>query len=701
MMSKSAGIKIQNRTTMIVIIGSLIGVITMFMAWQLAVSQEEREKLAWQSRILSVLNGRGDVISKWVAQQKNTISELSDNPSLQLYFSNLNGDMGLEGAGQDALKEYLLPLLTDKAHQNGYNSGIRIGETAIKANVERVSRAGMALTNTEGQIVVATNNMPNVLDTVASYISAGANKEAFLIGPYVGEAGEPTISVITPVFGIDREENSPALGFLIGVRPLDEEFFDMLIQPGESSSTAKNYLVQMKGDMVHFIQKAHLADAGYQPDLIAGKLASGFAYSNPGRMAERMNYLGEDVLVAGTKIVGTDWSLVRTIGYEEALDGATERKRNILIISALLIAGVASLLVLIWRHAISVRLQDAIIKQQLLAKKHENLSKFMSIVTNSQASEITAIDEEGVYTFVNLQAAVSAGLKPEDMIGKEPYAVLGRAKVRYDDIHCADVLNEQQPISEIRQIGTDEVPRTIKTDYLPMLIGDDQSVHEKGVLMVKEDITSMEQNRHKRELSLKSLVSTLTMVIASRDPYSAAHAERVVLVTNMLSKELLIDETTAATAELAGAMMNLGKILVSRELLVKPTNLTEDELSVIRSSMLKSADLIEGIEFEGPVCETLRQIQAHWDGSGEPKGLAGEDILLSARIVAVANAFVGMTSARAHREGMDMKKVVQILMADADQIYDRRPVVALMNFLENKNGFEEWKAFGIPPKNIN
>ena len=228
MMSKSAGIKIQNRTTMIVIIGSLIGVITMFMAWQLAVSQEEREKLAWQSRILSVLNGRGDVISKWVAQQKNTISELSDNPSLQLYFSNLNGDMGLEGAGQDALKEYLLPLLTDKAHQNGYNSGIRIGETAIKANVERVSRAGMALTNTEGQIVVATNNMPNVLDTVASYISAGANKEAFLIGPYVGEAGEPTISVITPVFGIDREENSPALGFLIGVRPLDEEFFDML-----------------------------------------------------------------------------------------------------------------------------------------------------------------------------------------------------------------------------------------------------------------------------------------------------------------------------------------------------------------------------------------------------------------------------------------------------------------------------------------
>ncbi len=699
-MSNLAGINVKSKTAMIIIVAAAVGLAVMIMAWRLADSQEEREKLAWQSRISVVLNGRGDIISKWVAQQKQTITALAENTSLQLYFSNLTGDMGLEGAGQDALREYLLPLLTDRAIQNGYSSRAQGGDTTIKASVERTRRAGLALTNSVGKIVVATGDMPPVLDAVTTYLSARTSQDTLLIGPYTGEGGEPTISVITPVFGIDNDANSAALGFLVGVRPLDKEFFDLLIQPGESVSSASNYLVQMKDEMIHFIQNAQISDVDYQPALAAENLAASFAYSNPGRMAEMMNHLGEDVLVSGTKIAGTDWSLVRTIGYDEALDGAMSRKRNILIITMLMVAGVAALLVMIWRHAISVRLQEAMTQQQLLAKKHENLSKFMSIVTNSQSSEITAIDERGIYTFVNLQAALSAGLRPEDMIGKEPSAVLGRAKVRHDEIHCDDVLKSQEPVSKVRHIGTDETPKSIKTDYLPMLTGDDQSAHERGVLMVKEDITSIEQNRHKRELSLKSLVSTLTMVIASRDPYSAAHSERVVLVTNVLAKELLVDETTAATAELAGAMMNLGKILVSRELLVKPTNLTADELTTIRSSMLKSADLIEGIEFEGPVCETLRQIQAHWDGSGEPSGLSGEDILLSARIVAVANAFVGMTSARAHRSGMDMRKAVQILMADADQIYDRRPVVALMNYLENKNGFEEWRAFGTPPQNI-
>jgi HD-GYP domain-containing protein (c-di-GMP phosphodiesterase class II) len=188
------------------------------------------------------------------------------------------------------------------------------------------------------------------------------------------------------------------------------------------------------------------------------------------------------------------------------------------------------------------------------------------------------------------------------------------------------------------------------------------------------------------------------MIIGSRDPFSRTHSERVVLVTKMLCKELDVDETTAVTAELAGAMMNLGKILVPREILTKPGKLSEGELKVIRDSMLKSADMIEGIEFEGPVCETLRQFQAHWDGTGEPSGLSGDDILLSARIVSVANTFVGMTSARAHRNGLDMLLAITMMMEEGGKKYDRRPVIALMNFIENKGGLSEWKHFGSKPE---
>lgn len=64
--------------------------------------------------------------------------------------------------------------------------------------------------------------------------------------------------------------------------------------------------------------------------------------------------------------------------------------------------------------------------------------------------------------------------------------------------------------------------------------------------------------------------------------------------------------------------------------------------------------------------------------------------------MSVANAFVGMASARAHRSGMNMEEAVFLLLNDAERIYDKKAVAALMNYLENKDGLEQWKEFGIP-----
>ncbi len=698
-MKYPTGNSAKNKTMIVAIIMFLIGVCAIFLAYRFAASEQARERLIWQNRISVVLNGRADVVSNWISTQKNTIQKLADNNSIRLYFSNLSEDLGLESQGLQAMQEYLLPLLNDRAIQNGFTATSDETPYEIRANIEKPKLAGLALTDMEGQIIISTSDMPNVLEAVNAYISAGANQDTIMTGPYFGETGSPTVAFISPIFGIEEDKNSSALGFLIGVKVLDDEFFNLLVQPGEMARTAKNYLVRQQGTMVHFIQNKKPQDVDFQGALDVSKImiAESTAIKSIGTMVEGMNYLGDPVLAAGVDVAGTSWTLIRTIDESEALGQAQQRKRSILIMSVLAIISVGIMMALLWRHGISVRLQEAVNRQKALAKKHENLSTFMSVVTNSQPTEIYAVDENGNYTFVNLHAAIAAGSKPESMIGKSPSDVLGRAKARADEIHCEEVISTNKRQTNIRNVGSEEKPQIIKTDYLPLVVGDDNDLHEKGVLMVKEDITSIEQNRIKRELNLKSLVSTLTMIIGSRDPYSAAHSERVVEVSNVLCKELNVDHTTAATAELAAAMMNLGKILVPRELLIKPTNLTVDELSIIRSSMLKSADLIKDIKFEGPVCETLNQMQAHWDGSGQPAGLAGADILLSARIVSVANAFVGMVSARAHRDGMEMKKAIQLLMADADKIFDRRPVVALMNYLENKGGFEAWKHFGEMP----
>ena len=688
---------VKNKAIVVFLMMIILGIAAMYMALRFATSEENREKLMWQNRISVVLSGRSEVLSGWVTDQKAILQTLADNSSLRLYFSNISNDMGLGEEGKEALGEYLLPLLNDRALQNGFV--VENEDFVVKANVEKLKKAGLALTDLQGQIIIATANMPTTLPAVSAYMQAGANVDTMMIGPYEGEEGLSTVAFITPVFGIDDDQS--ALGFLIGIKALNQPFFNMLIQPGEVAVTARNYLIQKQNGMINYISNLARADPNFQDPIDAStpSLAANFAYENLGHFATMMNYNGEDVFVSGNSISGTDWVLVRTVSTQEALGPAASRKRSIIIISGLLILSFGIILILIWRHGVSVRLSKAIEKQKELSDKHKKLSDFMRLVTDSQPTEISAVDEKGHYIFANIKAAEAADTLALNMLGKTPSAVLGKARARIDEIQCQYVLAENKAITQIQKSDDEDKNLTIKTDYLP-LIATDKTV-DRGVLMVKEDISALEQNRLRRELGLQSLVSTLTMIIASRDPYSAAHSQRVAMVGKRLCKELSVDDITASTVELSAAMMNLGKITVPRELLVKPSNLSTDELDVIRASILKSAQMIKHIEFDGPVCETLQQIQAHWDGSGQPKGLAGDQILLSARIVSVANVFVAMISARAHRKGIDMKEATAILLKDADIIYDRRPVVALMNYLENKGGFKEWEDFASLPQDIN
>ena len=103
-----------------------------------------------------------------------------------------------------------------------------------------------------------------------------------------------------------------------------------------------------------------------------------------------------------------------------------------------------------------------------------------------------------------------------------------------------------------------------------------------------------------------------------------------------------------------------------------------------------------GVDFDLPVAETLAQMHEHWDGTGHPKGLAGEDILISARIVAVANALVAIVSPRAGRDALSFDDAIAELMKQAGTLFDRRPVSPLVNVLENRGGRERWAHFRTP-----
>jgi HD-GYP domain-containing protein (c-di-GMP phosphodiesterase class II) len=157
-----------------------------------------------------------------------------------------------------------------------------------------------------------------------------------------------------------------------------------------------------------------------------------------------------------------------------------------------------------------------------------------------------------------------------------------------------------------------------------------------------------------------------------------------------------LDTPQVETAEIAGNLLNLGKILIDRDLLTKGGQLSEAERQEVRNSLQAGADLLQGVEFDGPVVETLRQAQAHWDGTGVPAGLSGDDILVTARVIAVANAFVGMVSPRAHRAALSVDQAVDELLRLVGTQFDRSVVAAFVNWLDNHGGREELANLGRP-----
>jgi HD-GYP domain-containing protein (c-di-GMP phosphodiesterase class II) len=201
---------------------------------------------------------------------------------------------------------------------------------------------------------------------------------------------------------------------------------------------------------------------------------------------------------------------------------------------------------------------------------------------------------------------------------------------------------------------------------------------------VERDITDVVTERERRARTLNQLVKTLVDVVDKRDPFAAQHSTRVARVASAVAKEMGLTEVEVETAEIAGNLLNLGKILIPQEVLSKTGQLTEAERDMIKNSIQGSANLLQGIEFDGPVVLTLRQ--ENWDGTGTPVGLAGEAIIVPARVIAIANAFIGMTSNRAFRSALSIDDAIENLMKGSGKAFDRRVVAALVNYLDNHGG---------------
>ncbi len=197
------------------------------------------------------------------------------------------------------------------------------------------------------------------------------------------------------------------------------------------------------------------------------------------------------------------------------------------------------------------------------------------------------------------------------------------------------------------------------------------------------------QSFEKLQKALRETVHALASAVEMRDPYTAGHQRRVTELARALAEEMGLSEEQIEGLHMAGLVHDIGKINVPAEILSKPGQLNDVEFSMIKAHSQAGYDILRTIEFPWPVAKIVLQHHERLDGSGYPQGLKGEEILLEARILSVADVVEAMSSYRPYRPALGIEKALEEISNNKGVKYDSEVVDACLElFAEGRFKFQ-------------
>jgi HD-GYP domain-containing protein (c-di-GMP phosphodiesterase class II) len=648
--------------------------------------ERERDLQHWESRLNLVADTRMDAIERWIDLRHDELQELADNASLRLYlWQTLQQDRRTSGS-EPAQLSYLRNLILAAADQAGYFSR---DTPRIPADLPQKQTTGLALLNVTLQPIITTPGMPEIGEAGRKAAEAALTTGRQQISDLILDGQDRAVIAfavpVTAVPGAQTDEPAP-IGVLLGIRNADSELMPLLHQGASFAEDSEALLLAQRDNRVVYLSPGR---DGVKPTrrsmqmdrtLVGGVNAA----RAPGSFGEYTNYHGESVLQVSRRLESSPWILVQQVDAGQAMKASNEHRRFLVTALSLLLLSVVAMSIAAWRHGSSVRAQRQARELHNMALRLQKETELLHAITDNIDTPTLLLSQDGRILYSNKTADNTVAAALPDLIGKPLGAVLGPAVAAALEKSIQVARTGGKSVWQVISLTIGGKRCSYRAGFIPVeRIGH----HEQPLLLVLADITQLQKVQQRHSSLLRNLVSTLVHVVDRHDPWSAHHSKRLVEVVNAIGRELRLGKKERQTLELAATLANLGKSMIPREILVKTEPLTDAEHDLLLQHVQHGLELLEGLDLEGPVLETIAQKQELLDGSGYPNGLRAEQMGQTGKILSVANAFVALTSNRAYRPGISTQEAVSELMAGVDTCYDRQVVAALFHIAENR---KEW-----------
>ena len=632
---------------------------------------EKKEILAQQKEVLELwTEGTINAVSLWVTDLDTLAKRVSTSELFRIFASDAHN---LDAKNTAIVNDPDVAALSPSDDASMLAEQVPLMRNVLLDFMNYNGMLDARIVNEHGQTLLSSLSRPTpVTEEQRSAVAAALSSGTISFAPVRESPAGLVLDFAQPLSAV--QENKPVAALLL-TTPVTGRIAQFLARDMRQIGSGRARLLQKNGKDWEEIQvqssRPILLDRNIVVPEVNGVMPFALRPSLDGK---------SEVYSLGATAPGLGWLITIETPAADVNALLNSEARMIFGIGALSGIGFLLLLALLWWVAIGRQ-------QRAIASRFKNLyqvinrqKRFLDSINISLEVGLIMADEKGEIQVSNRFFSQMAGREEADLNGATLASLFdGQVSgILLDGIR--KVINTGEATSFEIEVKS----KLFRVTLFPF-IDTDEKEHTRGAVGIFQDITEFRRNSERRRRQQVNTISALIRAVEGVDSYLAGHSQMMGELSELVAKQMRLDERDKNTLRTAASLSQVGKIFVPRELLSKTDELSAEEQKELMRAPEHAYNILRDIDFDLPGPQAVHEMYERMDGTGYPQRLKGEEISIHARILAVVNAFCAMVSPRSYRNGMSVDEAVKALSSKPGT-FDQEVVKMLEAVLRTPEG---------------